>query len=455
MELESRYVIKSVKAREILDSRGNPTIEVEVCTNSGISAIASSPSGASTGKNEALELRDGDSKRFLGKGVLRAKANINEKISSVLIGRSCDNQKEIDSLMIETDGTENMRVLGANATTAVSVACAKVAAQAKGIQLYQHISDLFTKLNKETKFVNTDAAQFSTREPVNTIPVPLMNIINGGKHSGSGLAVQEFMISPIGAKDFSESIRMGSEIYHKLGSILSNKLGISALNVGDEGGFAPSIKDNETVLSFISEAVGESGYSLGTDIIFGIDCAASNFWDIKTSKYTIDGKSLSSCELLDYYISLCDRYPIKIIEDPFAEDDLDSFYKITEKIGKKTYVVGDDIFVTDKARVQKGINHRAANSMIIKVNQIGTLTAAMEAVSIARSVSWLIIASHRAGETNDDWLADFSIGIGAGAIKAGAPARGERVSKYNRLMHIEQMESQLLSYNPMLWFTSI
>jgi enolase len=447
MESDSRCRIKSVKAREILDSRGNPTIEAEVYIESGVRAVASSPSGASTGKNESLELRDGDSKRFLGKGVLQAKTNINEKISSILAGESCSNQKEIDSLLIETDGTENMRVLGANATTAVSIACAKAAAKTKGVQLYQYISDIFTGLIKGKKSVGTSTTGSPTADAVTTIPVPLMNIINGGKHAGSGLAIQEFMIAPTGAKDFSESIRMGSEIYHKLASILSYKLGNSALNVGDEGGFAPTIKDTESVLSFISDAVSECGYSVGTDVIMGIDCAANNFWNPVTSKYTIDGKSLRPDELLDYYISLCDRYPIRIIEDPFIEDDLDSFAKITAKIGKKTYVVGDDIFVTDTRRVQKGIDERIANSMIVKVNQIGTLTAAMEAVGTATSKSWLIIVSHRSGETNDDWLADFSVGIGAGAIKAGAPARGERVSKYNRLMWIEQMEPGL-SYKP-------
>jgi len=444
MELESRYVIKSVKAREILDSRGDPTIEVEVCTNSGVSAIASCPSGASTGKNEALELRDGDSKRFLGKGVLQAKANINDKIASILIGRSCNNQKEIDSTLIETDGTENMRVLGANATTAVSVACSKAAAKAKGVQLYQHISDIFTGLTKGSNSVSTSTTVFPTAEPGATIPVPLMNIINGGKHAGSGLAIQEFMIAPIGAKDFCESIRMGSEIYHKLAAILSDKLDKSAVNVGDEGGFAPTIKDTESVLSFISDAVSKCGYNVGTDVTLGIDCAANNFWNQATSEYIIDGKSMCSDELLDYYISFCDRYPIKIIEDPFIEDDLDSFAKITEEIGKKTYIVGDDIFVTNRSRVQKGIDERAANSMIVKVNQVGTLTAAMEAVVTAKSESWLIIASHRSGETNDNWLSDFSVGINAGAIKAGAPARGERVAKYNRLMYTEQMNPKFL-----------
>ncbi|MPZ07093.1 MAG: phosphopyruvate hydratase [Nitrososphaeraceae archaeon] len=446
MEFDSRCIIKLVKAREILDSRGNPTIEAEVYTDSGVRAVASAPSGASTGGNEALELRDGDSKRFLGKGVLQAKTNINEKISLILAGRSCDNQEEIDYIMVEADGTDNMQNLGANATTAVSIACAKAAAKAKGVPLYQHISDLFTGLTKKRQSTN---AALPTMSVTNTaLPTPLMNIINGGKHAGSGLAIQEFMIAPVGAKTFSESVKIGSEIYYKLASILSDKLGDSAVNVGDEGGFAPSIKDTESVLSYISDAVSGCGYSVGTDILLGIDCAANSFWNPITSKYTIDGKSLKSDGLLDYYISLCDRYPIRIIEDPFIEDDLDSFAKITAGISKKTYVVGDDIFVTDKSRVQKGLDEQVANSMIVKVNQVGTLTTAMEAVCIATSKSWLIIASHRSGETNDDWLADFSVGINAGAIKAGAPARGERVAKYNRLMYIEQMSPKLSFCKP-------
>ena len=419
-------IIKSLIAREILDSRGNPTVEVKVYTNSGISAIASTPSGASTGRHEALELRDSyNSKRFLGKGVLQAIKNVNEKISSVLVGRSCINQEEIDQLMIEADGTENMHILGANATTAVSIACAKVAAKVREIPLYQHISELFSPSSKKTIMA----------------PVPLMNIINGGKHSGSGLAIQEFMIAPVGAKDLSESIMMGSEINHQLGSILSNSLGKSAINVGDEGGFAPAtIKSTESVLSYISDAVDRCGYGIGSDVLIGVDCAATNFWNSTTSEYIIDGKSLNSDNLLDYYASLCDRYPIKIIEDPFREDDLDSFVKITTEIGKKAAIVGDDIFVTNKTRVREGIELSAANSIIIKVNQVGTLTAAIEAIRTASSSSksWGIIASHRSGETNDDWLSDFSVGIGADAIKAGAPARGERVVKYNRLMSIEQ-----------------
>ncbi|HET7391417.1 MAG TPA: phosphopyruvate hydratase [Nitrososphaeraceae archaeon] len=339
MQVHSEYVIKSISAREILDSRGNPTVEVEVYTNSDISATASAPSGASTGKHEAIELRDSDNKRFLGKGVLRAITNVNEKISSILVGRSCDNQQQIDQLMVEADGTENMQILGANATTAVSIACAKTAANVQGVPLYQHISELFSNSKK-----------LKTR-----IPVPLMNIINGGKHSGSGLAIQEFMIIPAGAKDLSESVRMGSEIYHQLACVLSQSLGKSSINVGDEGGFAPATTKSttESVLSYISDAVDECGYSLGSDILIGIDCAATNFWDPATLEYVVDGKSMNSDKLLDYYVSLCDRYPIRIIEDPFREDDLESFSKITAEIGKKTCIVGDDIFVTSSRRVRK------------------------------------------------------------------------------------------------------
>jgi enolase len=430
MQVHSESIIKSISAREILDSRGNPTVEVEVYTNLGVSATASAPSGASTGKHEAIELKDSDNKRYLGKGVLQAITNVNEKISSILVGRPCDNQKQIDQLMVEADGTENMHNLGANATTAVSVACTKTAAKVRGVPLYQHIYEIFSNSKKGT----------------NGIPVPLMNIVNGGKHSGSGLAIQEFMIMPVGAKDLSESVRMGSEIYHQLGSILSQILGKSSINVGDEGGFAPATTKSttESVLSYISDAVDESGYRLGSDILIGIDCAATNFWDPVTLDYVVDGMSMNSDKLLDYYVSLCDRYPIRIIEDPFREDDLESFSKLTAKMGKKTCIVGDDIFVTNDTRVRKGIELGSANSIIIKVNQVGTLTSAMEAVRSASSAGWGIIASHRSGETNDDWLSDFSVGIGADAIKAGAPARGERIAKYNRLMKIEQMEKKSL-----------
>jgi enolase len=431
-------VIKSLIAREILDSRGNPTVEVKVYTESGITATASTPSGASTGKHEALEIRDlHDNKRFLGKGVLQAVYNINDKISSILVGRHCDNQQEIDQSMIEADGTENMHILGANATTAISIACAKAAAKTRGIPLYQYISELFSPNS------NRDI----------TIPVPLMNIVNGGKHSGSGLAIQEFMIAPIGAKDLSQAVMMGSEIYHQLGSILSDSLGRSAINIGDEGGFAPAtIKSTDSVLSYISDAISKCGYSLGSDILLGIDCAATNFWNPVLSEYLIDGKSLNSDKLLDYYISLCDHYPIRFIEDPFAEHDLSSFTKITAEIGNKICIVGDDIFVTNKKRVLEGTELSAANSIIIKVNQVGTLTEAMQAVMTASYKLWTIIASHRSGETNDDWLSDFSVGIGADGIKAGAPARGERVAKYNRLMEIEQMEPY--SCNKMVTFKS-
>jgi enolase len=426
----SGWIIKSINAREILDSRGYPTVEAEVCTNSGIRGTASTPSGASTGKHEALELRDTDNiKRFLGKGVLRAVTNVNEKIASILVGRCCNNQEEIDKLMVEFDGTESVSVLGANATTAVSMACARAAAKVKGMPLYQYISEVFTSDTLKTKAI------MST-------PVPLMNIVNGGKHAGSELAIQEFMIAPVGARDFGEAVRMGSEIYHELKSILSTNLGKTAVNVGDEGGFVPTaIKSTESVLSYISDAVNRLGYGIGSEVVIGIDCAASNFWNPTTADYAIDERSLNSGELLDYYFSLCDRYPIKIIEDPFREDDLDSFAQITTKLGKKARIVGDDIFVTNKTRVQEGIEIGAANSIIIKVNQVGTLTAAMETIRAASSNSWQIIASHRSGETNDDWLADFSVGIGADAIKAGAPARGERVVKYNRLMQIEQTKT--------------
>jgi enolase len=441
MPEDSEVVIKSIKAREILDSRGNPTVEAEVYTST-ISAAASTPSGASTGKHEAVELRDtNDVRRFSGKGVLHAVRNVNEKISSILVGKSCNDQEEVDTIMVEADGTENLNVLGANATTAVSIACAKATAKLREIPLFQYISELFSSNPKKNP-------------KLMTTPVPLMNIINGGKHAGSELAIQEFMIAPVGAKDFTESVRIGSEIYHELAQILSSKLGRTAINVGDEGGFVPTtINSTESVLSYISDAVERCGYSIGSEVIIGMDCAANNFWNPATASYVIDQKSLNSGELLDYYLSLCACYRIKIIEDPFGEDDLYSFSEITRKLGNKIRIIGDDIFVTNMTRVRKGVELGAANSIIIKVNQVGTLTAAMDAIRAASSNSWRIIASHRSGETTDDWLADFSVGIGADAIKAGAPARGERVVKYNRLMQIEQMKTDPLS-SPKIVFKS-
>jgi enolase len=413
--------IKSLRAREILDSRGNPAVEVEVTTESGSRAVASCPSGASTGKNEALELRDNDNKRFFGKGVLHAIDNVNTKISNMLAGIDCTNQSEIDKIMIESGGDEKLK-FGANATTAVSVACAKVAARTKKIHLYQHISEMF-----------------GTKK-IMSFPVLWMNIINGGKHSGNGLAIQEFMIQPISAaKSVKESIRMGSEIYHQLQNILITRLNKSSINVGDEGGFAPVLDYDELALSYISDAVTECGYSIGKDVVLGIDCAASNFWNSSKEEYSMGNKLVNSEELLNYYCNLVDKYPIKIIEDPFREDDAESFAKITEELGKKVSIIGDDIFVTNKSKVTEGVNRHIANGIIIKVNQVGTLTEAMEAARDAFSASWNVIASHRSGETNDDWLADFAVGIAANGIKAGAPARGERLAKYNRLMRIEEL----------------
>jgi enolase len=433
MSIEAGNVIKSIMAREILDSRGNPTVEAEVHTSSGIRATASTPSGASTGKHEAIELRDtNDIGRFLGRGVLRAVTNVNEKIASIIVGRCCENQQELDILMSEADGTENMGILGANATTAVSMACAKAGAKIRGMQLYEYISELFN-FTENTKNVITT-------------PLPLMNIVNGGKHAASELAIQEYMIAPVGARNFSEAVRIGSEIYHELKFILSTRVGKTAVNVGDEGGFAPAlIKSTETVFSYISDAVEKRGYRLGRDVVFGIDCAASNFWNHDREHYAIDGKSLNTGELLDYYCSLCDLYPIRIIEDPFREDDLDSFVQITSRLGGKICIVGDDIFVSHNMRVREGIELGAANSIIIKINQVGSLTRAIEATRTASSKSWRIVASHRSGETTDDWLADFSVGIGSDGIKSGAPARGERTAKYNRIMQIEQSKSAWLT----------
>jgi enolase len=425
--------ITSIWAWEILDSRGNPTVEVEVTVGSDERFIASCPSGTSTGKHEAYELRDNDKTRFSGKGVLKAVANVNEKISRLLAGRKCTDQGEIDRLMIEADGSENMRMLGANATTAVSLACAKAAAGRKGVSLHQHISDLFGSSPKDPR-----------------LPVPAMNVINGGKHAGSGLAIQEFLIFPIGSRSNSntisaaDSIRKGSEIYHNLANILASRLGRSAINVGDEGGFAPSLEHDELALSYICEAISQSGYEVEKDVLLGIDAAASNFWNDSKQKYVMGNDiSMGPEDLLTFYSEMADKYHLSYIEDPFMEEDFDSFARVTQELGSKVTITGDDIFVTDKVLMNKGIEAHAANGIIIKVNQVGTLTEALEAASKASiAASWKVIASHRSGETNDYWLADLAVGIGANAIKAGAPARGERIAKYHRLMRIEQGEKE-------------
>ena len=409
--------IKKIKAREILDSRGNPTIEVELETDFG-KFLASVPSGASKGKYEAVELRDGG-KRYFGKGVKKAVKNVNEIISKKLKGFNVTKQKEIDQVLIELDGTENKSNLGANAICAVSLAVCKTGAKAKNLPLYKYIRSLYDIRN--TKYV---------------IPRPSFNIINGGVHAGNELDFQEFMICPKG-KSFSENLRLGVEIYHKLKEIISKKYGKLATNLGDEGGFAPPIKDPETAIKLILEAAKTLNYQEKISIF--LDVAASQFFDGK--KYKTKFGKFSGKELANFYFKLVKKYPIEGIEDPFAQDDFESWGHFNSKLKRqksKVLIVGDDLIVTNPKRIKMAKEKNLCNAIIVKINQIGTVTEAIEAVKLAKSFGWQIMVSHRSGETTDDFISDFAVGICADFIKAGAPARGERVAKYNRLLRIEE-----------------
>lgn len=403
------YTIEHIHAREILDSRGNPTVEVDVYTNSGFGR-ASVPSGASTGSNEALELRDKD-KRYLGKGVQKAVNNVNTEIEKAISGMDVRDQREIDGTMIELDGTENKSRLGANAILGVSLAVAHAASDSLGISLYRYLG-------------GTNAF---------TLPVPTMNVINGGKHAGNELAIQEFMLQPGGARTFSEALRMGAETYHTLGAILVKKYGNSAVNVGYEGGYAPPLKNTADALDALTCAIEEAGYD--KKITIGLDSAASEFY--KDGKYKVDGKKLSSGELVDLYSDLVKTYPILSIEDPFEEESFEDFAQLTEKL-KDTIIIGDDLFVTNVKRLEKGIEMKAGNALLLKVNQIGTLSESFDAAKLAQRNRFKVVVSHRSAETEDTTIADISVAIGAELIKTGAPARSERNAKYNQLLRIEE-----------------
>jgi enolase len=407
--------ISRIRAREILDSRGNPTVEAEVVLESGDFGVASVPSGASTGRWEAVELRDGDKRRFNGRGVLAAVRNINEVISKALVGRNSLDQEGIDKVMIELDGTERKERLGGNATLAVSIANMRAAAAYMKMPLYRYIED-------RGEYV---------------MPVPLMNVINGGKHAGSRLSIQEFMIIPYGVESFMEALRIGVETYHNLKNILRDRYGPSAINVGDEGGFTPQIETTGEALSILVKAINASGYSEG-EIALGIDAAASSFYDEGSSMYRIDGLTLSGGELIEYYSKLIDEFPIVSVEDPFHEEDYDSFKEFTWKFKDRIQIVGDDIFVTNKRRFLLGVEKGIANTLLFKVNQIGTLTEAFETMRTAILNNYRVIVSHRSGETEDNYIADIAVGKSVGQIKTGAPCRGERTSKYNRLIRINE-----------------
>ena len=406
--------IKKIHAREILDSRGNPTVEVDVVLDNGVMGRAAVPSGASTGAREAVVLRDGDKKRYFGKGVLKAVENVNKIIAPELIGKNPEKQKDIDYLMIKLDGTENKAKLGANAILGVSLAVAKSAALDKAMPIYQYIG-------------GKDAAR---------LPIPFLNIMNGGKHADNNVDIQEFMIAPIGAPSFKEALRYAAEVYHNLKGILKSK-GLST-SVGDEGGFAPNLSRNEEALEVIIAAIEKAGYKAGKDISVVLDPAASEFY--QDGKYLLkaDNKSLSSGEMVDYYAGLVSKYPIISIEDGLAENDWDGWKILTRKLGDKIQLVGDDIFVTNPKILAEGIKQGVANAVLIKLNQIGTLTETLETVSMAKKAGYTCMFSHRSGETEDSFLADITVATNAGQLKTGAPARSERLAKYNQLMRIEE-----------------
>lgn len=407
-------MITEVYAREILDSRGNPTVEVEVCLEDGSIGRAAVPSGASTGVHEAVELRDGDKNRYLGKGVTKAVDNVNDVIAEALIGLEATRQVEVDEMLIRLDGTPNKGKLGANAILGVSMAVAKAAAAFVGLPLYLYLGGV--------------AAQ--------ELPVPMMNILNGGQHADNNVDIQEFMIMPVGAASFSEALRMNAEIYHGLKALLNAK-GLGT-GLGDEGGFAPNLKSNEEAIEVILEAVKKAGYKPGEDIMIALDVAASEFY--KDGKYQMEGEGLvkTSNQMVDYLAALCAKYPIVSIEDGLAEDDWKGWKALTKKLGDKVQLVGDDLFVTNEQRLLEGIKNATANAILIKVNQIGTLTETFNAIETAKRAGYTCIISHRSGETEDTTLADIAVAVNAGQIKTGAPARTDRVAKYNQLLRIEE-----------------
>ncbi|WP_300427826.1 phosphopyruvate hydratase [uncultured Thalassolituus sp.] len=410
--------IIDIKAREVLDSRGNPTIEADVTLEGGFFGTACAPSGASTGTREALELRDGDKSRYLGKGVLKAVANVNDTIKPALVGMDALDQRALDNKMLEIDGTDNKANMGANAILAVSLAAAKAAAAAKGVELYEHIAD-----------INGTPGVYS-------MPVPMMNIINGGEHADNNVDIQEFMVQPVGAPTFAEALRCGAEIFHALKKVLSSQ-GLNTA-VGDEGGFAPNLASNADALAAIKEAVSNAGYELDKNVTLALDCASSEFYN--DGKYDLkgEGKVFTAEEFSDYLAELCDQYPIVSIEDGQDESDWAGWKYQTEKLGSKVQLVGDDLFVTNTKILKEGIEKDIANSILIKFNQIGSLSETLDAIKMAKDAGYTAVISHRSGETEDATIADLAVGTAAGQIKTGSLCRSDRVAKYNRLLRIEE-----------------
>ena len=416
--------IKEVYAREVLDSRGNPTVEVEVYTESEGFGRAIVPSGASTGEYEAVELRDGE-KRYLGKGVLKAVENVNEVIAPELIGMNVFDQVGIDQLMIDLDGTENKSKLGANAILGVSMACARAASDLCGLSLYNYLGG------------------FNAKE----LPTPMMNILNGGAHADWCIDIQEIMIMPVGAETFSEALRMGAEVFHSLKKVLKEKGCNTA--VGDEGGYAPKLSSNEEAFSVVIKAIENAGYVPGKDVLLAMDVASSEFYNDETKKYDLrsEGKSLTSKEMIDFYNGLCKKYPIISIEDGLDENDWEGWKKLTDKLGSKVQLVGDDLFVTNTKRLKEGIEKGVANAILIKVNQIGTLTETFEAIEMAKKAGYAAVISHRSGETEDTTIADIAVALNAGQIKTGSLSRTDRIAKYNQLLRIEDELGSTAVYN--------
>jgi len=410
----NEHAITKVVARQVLDSRGNPTVEAEVILRS-CSGRASVPSGASTGKHEALELRDGDRTVFHGKGVLKAISGVESEIGPRLKGMKVTNQRGIDEAMIRLDGTPSKSRLGANAILAVSMAAARASANAGGLELFRH-------LKKRSRY---------------RLPVPMMNVINGGEHAGNELALQEFHVEPVGARSCSDAIRMGAEVYQSLKVVLRTSHGASATNVGDEGGFAPPLSRTTDALNSIRRAIAEAGYS-ESQVRLGVDAAASTFYDPKRKLYTVDGRAMTAGQLEDYYASLVDEYALLTLEDPFSEEELGDFSRITSRLGRRVTIIGDDVYVTSPVRIKEGIRLSATNAVLIKLNQVGTVTETVDAIETAVDAGWSAVVSHRSGETEDPFIAHLAVAHQSSFIKAGAPARGERTAKYNELLRIEE-----------------
>ena len=416
--------IEDLVAREVLDSRGNPTVEVEVLLDDGTEGRAIVPSGASTGVHEAVELRDGDKGRYLGKGTLTAVKNVNEIIADEIVGMDPFDQPGLDKVLIELDGTTNKGKLGANAILGVSLAVARAAAESIGLPLFQYLGGVNAKV----------------------LPVPMMNILNGGSHADNNVDIQEFMIMPVGASCFREALRMGAETFHNLKKILKDR-GLNT-NVGDEGGYAPDLKTNEEAIQVIIEAIKQAGYEPGKDICIALDCAASEFYDEEKNVYDWkgEGRVMTAAELCAFYEDICSKYPVLSIEDGMAEDDWDGWKLLNEKIGDRVQLVGDDLFVTNTERLKRGIEEKAANSILIKVNQIGSLTETLDAIEMAKKAGFTAVVSHRSGETEDTTIADLVVGVNAGLIKTGSASRTDRICKYNQLLRIEEMLGDAAQY---------